>query len=1088
MLDKLLDRFEHRVSVESILQSESPQIPRKQQDTPTSSAKGDENRSHTPTVTRATSAPSPRLGNKGTTVDKKRKESAEDLPAKSDSKSLEAKKQSEREMAELLNKSNALPASAIPVGRPSGRGVVKGADVHRDTTSVSINEHQQDSVSSNSVERVAESDLYARKSKKKSGAVSAGSRFATKGDNEVGVAKIRDELEGIKNAVAMESSRSAVAMDTDSRSSGKRVNGDLKTGGKGAKGNLKGPEQKVGVVNQAEEDLWDSSEELDLSGEEEERNEKEEVEESKEKEVGKQDNEVAERQKTARPVASDVPSMPSSALLGTSRQNVVPSPILWRESVTSGNHGNNSDPAWKQASLSLAPLGVGAWLPKRLRANSDLQGVIESTLHQKYKLEGEMDEKRLYSLSSQCQLVAQLISEHKSMCSLADELITPRNGGVVSLKAVLERMKLGGHHSYLSDDVVKQMFSDRQLMPRMFPLVIPDPVPSGMENGNVPTARKHSKLLKIVRASAERENLDPNMEMGKNTAGEVSRVSAGKEVGESSGQISADTVKYPPVGRAKGMVSSVSLTEHSRATSTDFSDNGVCDIEDPLPSNVTVFPSALPSEGVDSPFSTFTTSELSVSSAKGTEQAHKDLAEPKTVEQPRPKASMKFEDLFGAVSKTKGQSVMSMKSHDLGAVSRDPAVKGKMLSVQELEQQMTQGESAHIQSHSGSNGMASVDGLGTSMGVQSSDGGRARGRIISSTGSVGRGVAISSTGSGNSTPPNLERWACLDGGPTSLESWSPGSHASSHGDDMPPLASTAESAGITFTARPSTQPSADSAVVPPDMGVLTVEQLESRQNHFGHVATDVSEMSNPLTDDSMMFGSSASGGFPGGGAAGASFETDLSFLVECFPDLDGAYLAQLLLKASGDMEETVSMALLSASSAPPLPAYYDYAPMLLAQTSSDSSCAPGEGSSTSLDRELDLSSYGVNGMGTDDTSCDEEIARALQGRLDEQEVGVVKGAVNTDDEEVARDLQKMLNHEEEGRVNGVHYLENGEAGEDDNLVLKLTPSLARQLQQIFGSVETHLPGLGTCVCTYVCVNVLVQLISGALILNIPCCV
>ena len=76
------------------------------------------------------------------------------------------------------------------------------------------------------------------------------------------------------------------------------------------------------------------------------------------------------------------------------------------------------------------------------------------------------------------------------------------------------------------------------------------------------------------------------------------------------------------------------------------------------------------------------------------------------------------------------------------------------------------------------------------------------------------------------------------------------------------------------------------------------------------------------------------------------------------------------------------------------------------------------------------------------------------------------------DEEFARTLQEQLNHgetetssahcESTASVLKPNELEPADtSSEDENLMLKLTPSLARQLQNMFGSISEHLPHKGT---------------------------
>ena len=151
-----------------------------------------------------------------------------------------------------------------------------------------------------------------------------------------------------------------------------------------------------------------------------------------------------------------------------------------------------------------------------------------------------------------------------------------------------------------------------------------------------------------------------------------------------------------------------------------------------------------------------------------------------------------------------------------------------------------------------------------------------------------------------------------------------------------------------------------------------------------------------------------------------SIQNDLFFLAGCFPDLEMTYLQQLLFKNSGNMEDTVSMALLSATMVNPaslLSNHTYYVSGSRVQTSNKSS----EDKRSFEENDL-LCNHGSN----QETLNDEEIARTLQETINDED-------------------------ENESHDSGVHFCE------DENLVLKLTPSMARQLQNIFGSVQPHLP-------------------------------
>ena len=171
-------------------------------------------------------------------------------------------------------------------------------------------------------------------------------------------------------------------------------------------------------------------------------------------------------------------------------------------------------------------------------------------------------------------------------------------------------------------------------------------------------------------------------------------------------------------------------------------------------------------------------------------------------------------------------------------------------------------------------------------------------------------------------------------------------------------------------------------------------------------------------------------------------QSDLSFLVECFPDLSRPFLNLLLQQSSGNVEEAVSTALLSTVVSPTDPGgaggrSFNWAPPTPGQL--------GRG-------DTDLYGCGLfNGSSALSVTSESEIEGGAEEIDDEDEC--------MDDEEIARIIQEQLNLDAGSSgltaVDGREREEEGE--EDDNLVLRLSCSLATQLQQMFGSVDKHLP-------------------------------
>lgn len=166
-------------------------------------------------------------------------------------------------------------------------------------------------------------------------------------------------------------------------------------------------------------------------------------------------------------------------------------------------------------------------------------------------------------------------------------------------------------------------------------------------------------------------------------------------------------------------------------------------------------------------------------------------------------------------------------------------------------------------------------------------------------------------------------------------------------------------------------------------------------------------------------------------------QSDLLFLIECFPYLEPIYLNKILQKCSGNVEDAVSIALVSATI--PEKDLFSLTTTATAHCADDTSSSISSASDiVTASAELDVETEdGVMPIELEESPCanDEEIARALQEQMNS----------DTSGNEAAADKIEHANEV-------IH--------EDDNLELKLTDSLARQLQCLFGPVDKHLPFQG----------------------------
>ena len=1334
VLDKMLERFEHRVSIETILLSEPPsQAPptRKSEEataavaTPTPnetvSSKGSLNvQQPAPTGLRNSGGLSPRLGRASSERDGqelhestrrregalKSSQEAKKLTERQDEaqkKSQEAKKLTEHVEREEEVKTctvgsggGSMTRRAISDSRTDSssngtkdrdtkdhtqqKGVAGGAPIreHLDSSDVV---HKTGTAG---VERGGESGLYGRKSKKKQlpSSFNKAPRFSKEDNKAEGVCEAKGE-----ERQGAETSRSGQVRSRTQDGRNKTAEG---AAAKGRDARLTG-RKSCGTASVGGEDLtmeqWDSSEEMDLSDEGEGREGCGLEEDNKKEETTGNDNAdheiIVVKENGSLDQNKDSTQMPRPSF----ESDTVPlapkdecGGVLGVCVATTSTDQELSGPRFDPTLIFRISSGAG----ERGRGSGRglLKGAVDSTLHRKYVLEGELDERQLYSLKSQRLLMSQLIAERRSLCALAEDMINPpplplpslspsikpftsssssnipststlspslipstsskpststlsipstsssspslstkpspsplspspppscssRGSELSSLTCMLEKMKVGGCHTFVSDEVVAQMFANTgQLLPRPFPVPhFLQQDPSLAELDQIPDwtkpRKKTSKLLKIV-SERRREGERGRGVEAPDVLGVVLEVSGGRGsvcdgkvvngdsgvAAFSKGERTAGESRTSLVSGAGGGSEIMGVGVASKSVSpldSTVSGHNKMDSDDPLPESRTtpsVFPSALPSGSLDNLFSAFapptsaqlininavtsqrdslaTPPQSSPTTARREEMSESDWSKPMSREgkshdsvkhggtsdsavasdvesgrglllqaTPPPKVPSNLDVLFGSSMANDGHSKWShdqvLESHDKSHSSK------KLLSVQELEQQMTtdsdeatfhsngaQFHSDVAQFHSNGvieNGMAPISGmcvlppLSVAMPTQTFITTTANGGVAGVPSNSPRLLPYPSS---SPLPPSLEPWPWPNTSPTSLESWSPGSHASSHKEH------------ITFTAHASRT----------KLGGDPLPTDDSLPGYLGPPFEDAAAEGFKLD----VSGASSGCEVPEG--------SDLAFLQECFPDLDSTYLQQLLNRTSGNMEDAVSVALLtmvplslssSLSSSGQHSGHADHAYfvarswLLESQTSEESafsassssvpSAAAGNSagidavvSSTSLDsyhcQHPDPSQEASSLAGLDiiptltsvpaslpslpptieDTSNDEEIARALQETLDkEQPLGTEKPLAESVDGggvlylESGSDASKgkvMKSEVEEAGAsvlpltNGVHHLESvevvggsggvaGGCGEEENLLLRLTPSLARQLQELFGSIADHLPTPGT---------------------------
>ena len=226
-------------------------------------------------------------------------------------------------------------------------------------------------------------------------------------------------------------------------------------------------------------------------------------------------------------------------------------------------------------------------------------------------------------------------------------------------------------------------------------------------------------------------------------------------------------------------------------------------------------------------------------------------------------------------------------------------------------------------------------------------------------------------------------------------------------------------------------------------------------------------------------------------------ESDLIFLTGCFPDLEQKFLNTLLTMCKGNVEEALSVALVSqptfvevdrnpsfdstdtiddASSTVSSASYTEqYLHHYLSGQQPDSSpeqlkvtlskAGPSEIKFTvgggdleedeavfSREREL------VPFFGDSDCINDEEIARALQEQLNLEASDDNQPTAAEETSTLATSTSDVMEVADQRDRSSSHGSDSTRPStKDENLELRLSTSLARQLQDMFGSVSDHLP-------------------------------
>ena len=158
------------------------------------------------------------------------------------------------------------------------------------------------------------------------------------------------------------------------------------------------------------------------------------------------------------------------------------------------------------------------------------------------------------------------------------------------------------------------------------------------------------------------------------------------------------------------------------------------------------------------------------------------------------------------------------------------------------------------------------------------------------------------------------------------------------------------------------------------------------------------------------------------------FHRDLKFIIDCFPDLEPDYLKQLFINCDGNLNDTLSIALVTMITPVPLDE----------ESEGSSTDSPIKNSSPDKAQPT-LSAYEV------ECCNDEQIAKALQEELNEGE----------EFQEVGGSNESNLSSRGKETGEGEHVCEDG-------FVLTLSEGFVEQLQTSFWPVDQYLSYSGEC--------------------------
>ena len=1198
-LDKLLDRFEHRVTVDSILRSQSP--PSNTTSMPCSS----ETNSSAPPTTKGAESSNSQLplgssSNSRRSTSKQNEKGHTEVKAKSQETAVEkggvSKKASESSKSSVAK----LQSQAKPPGKvtelSSSEGEASGKSGGVSTTTRKGGNSSAGGSAARDRDASRGRGAKEHSNKGTSGTdttakeVSAKEHHAEKADPSGKKQAQKKKTPNFSKAprfTRSENSEATVSQATNepkSKERGKQRNDNV------AEGRSAKVKNQVSPEGDLTQEQWDSSEEMDLLGD------------SEEEEVGKKTEEDGEG-------SGELDSNTTTPEDQAGRWEVGSPPSATDDS---GEGSAQQRTPWGKTLVATPPSKLAnVWEPlphfktdstnttrrRNSRVSHALQQAIDSTPLQNYAIEGELDERNC-SLLNQHLLSSQLALEHQRLSALEDDCLSLGRDDSVSLVDVLKRSKVDCFQEYLPDAMMDTLFRDRFTWPSLRSLIgsssgslmsssFPDGTGRSAMQGSVVLQQQRwnamarpSQLLRLVSGeggggggggqippqqpgglepnSKKDGKLEPNTKKGGKLepSTKTGRSNASSDEDPAILQkISVDKTKQSKLLRAaeeslsaifgggsgirgsegshsskipliedpcilkvtpslssedkRGTaVSPVYLPEDplpKRAKASSLVSSALTD-EDPLPKSSdipSVFPSALDS-GEANFFSTFSTGN------SGSVTGDKKL----------------LPSLLSALS-AKSDATPEKLSGDGSSRSCDP----KILSVQELEQLMTgedeegsnsesqfrtsdhasrfqTSEKSQFHSKGGSEWPDTLLPIATGSEVT-----KAMGMASPDTTGLNESKGMDNSTSSSSLP-NLERWAC-PATPTSMEAWSVESSVGSTPSKSDLAHTTSDTMATAAACVGSQLEEGKERKAIPTLTSLWIDAGASLTNESEH---------NILAEGDWPIGTEDS--------------NDIAFLVQCFPDLEEVYLTQLLSINAGNIEETVSMALLSSSmSVPSTPlssnAYVGREYEMQTSAGSTVSLCLTQDDSKSVenliyesDESLDMGSCDHDKWSRDqatesqkesekshlrlqvgersnkrshdlkdrtaDVTNDEEIARALQESWDQED---------EDDEEIARTLQEALDREDKTATQvdiGVLQLENGslehqakdagagehdlegdeiwreedeatwsceeEVDEGENLLLKLTPSLAKQLQNLFGSIQEHLPLHGTYVC------------------------